>query len=307
MASATRLTPAEQQRERALFYTLIADIIIVAVIAVVATASGSLTMGAELIRTFLMVGLEVFSFVAMWRIHRGRFADFEFGHGKIEQLANLGIAVGLLVGGGLVLTGSIEALTGDPQVLSPLGLALAASVAAVNTSENFLAWWAMQRAAKVETSTILISQMRARWVKLVSSLVVQVALTIAALTYDTLVAHWLDGLGAIFVACFMIVTAVDMFREGLPDILDKGLDEAAHLAILRALSAHDATYTLFHGVRTRRSGGHMFVEVELGYPNDLPLEEVDRRRLALERSFHEELGPCDITVKVRGEIVADKL
>ncbi len=303
MASGRRLTPAELQREKALFYTLIADVTIVSVIAVVATASGSLTMGAELIRTVLMVGLEVFSFLAMWRIHRGRFADFEFGHGKIEQLANLGIAVGLLVGGGLVLTGSIEALTGDPQVLSPLGLAMAASVAAINTSENFLAWWAMRRAAKVERSTILVSQMRARWVKLVSSAVVQVALTIAALTYDTLVAHWLDGLGAIFVACFMIVTAVDMFREGLPDILDKGLDEAAHLAILRALSTHYDSYATFHGVRTRRSGGHMFVEVDLGYPKELSLEEVDQRRMALEESFHEELGPCDITVKVRGEAV----
>ncbi len=304
MAGNWRLTPAEKQREQALLYTLIADVTIVIVIAVVALSSGSLTMGAELIRTFLMVGLEVFSFVAMWRIHRGRFADFEFGHGKIEQLANLGIAVGLLVGGALVLSGAISALTGEPHVLSPLGLAFAASVAAVNTSENFLAWWAMRKAAKVEASTILISQMRARWVKLVSSVVVQVALTIAALTYDTLVAHWLDGLGAIFVACFMILTAVDMLREGLPDILDKGLDEAAHLAILRALSAHYDSYATFHGVRTRRAGGHMFVEVDLGYPQELSLEEVDRRRLALEESFHEELGPCDVTVKVRGEVVS---
>ncbi|GAB5468142.1 MAG: cation diffusion facilitator family transporter [Rhodospirillales bacterium] len=304
MASSRRLTAQERQRERALLYTLIADIAIVGVIAVVAVASGSLTMGAELIRTVLMVALEVFSFVAMWRIHRGRFADFEFGHGKIEQLANLGIAVGLLVGGGLVLTGSITALTGTPQVLSPLGLAFAASVAAINTSENFLAWYAMRRAAKAEANAILTSQMRARWVKLVSAVVVQLALTIAAITYDTLVAHWLDGLGAIFVGCFMILTAVGMFREGLPDLLDKGLDEAAHLAILRALSAHDESYTLFHGVRTRSSSGHMFVEVELGYPKDLPLEEIDRRRMALEKSFHEELGPCDITVKVRGAAVS---
>ncbi len=184
MTSGRRLTQAEHRRERALLYTSIADVSIVAVIAVVALSSGSLTMGAELVRTFLMVGLEVFSCIAIWRIHRGRFADFEFGHGKIEQLANLRIAVGFPVGDGLILTGSIEALTGDPQVLSPLGLAMVASVAAVNTGENFLAWAAMRRAAKVEASTILISQMRARWVKLVSSVVVQLALTIAALTYE---------------------------------------------------------------------------------------------------------------------------
>ncbi len=303
MAVHRSLSEAEQQRERALFYTLFADISILAVIAVVAFASGSLTMQAELVRIVLMVGLEVFSFVAMWRIHRGRFTDFEFGHGKIEQLANLGIAVGLLGGGGLILTGSIDALTGDPQVLSPLGLALGASVAAVNTAENFLAWWAMRKAAEVERSTILESQMRARWVKLVSSGVVQLALTIAAITYDTMVAHWLDGLGAIFVACFMILTAIDMLREGLPDILDKGLDEAAHLAILRALAANDESYATFHGVRTRRAGGHMFVEVDLGYPQELSLSEIDRRRQALEASFHQELGDCDITVKVRGEEV----
>ncbi len=51
----------------------------------------------------------------------------------------------------------------------------------------------------------------------------------------------------------------------------------------------------------------MFVEVDLGYPKDLSLDEVDNRRLALERSFHDELGPCDIAVKIRGEAVAAKV
>ncbi len=298
------ITEAQSQREKALLYTLIADVLIVAAIAIAAFASGSLTMGAELIRTTLMTILEVFSLIAMWRIHRGLFPSFEFGHGKIETLANIGIAIGLLVGGILIFTGALSALSGSPQPLSPLGMAIGAVVASVNTCENFLAWAAMRRAAKIEANSILLAQMRARWVKLISSLVVQVALTIAAITYDTVIAHWLDGLGALFVAGFMVVTAIDMMREGIPDILDRGVDEAAKLAIQRVLGKHVESYGKLHGVRTRRSSGQIFVEVELGYPEDLPLAEIDRRRRALEESFRDELGDCDVAVKVRGEPTA---
>ncbi len=307
MARGREVTPVQVQRERALLYTLIADVLVVASIAIAASASGSLTMGAELVRTALMTALEVFSLIAMRRIHRGLFAAFEYGHGKIETLANIGIAIGLLVGGILIFTGALSSLSGSPHVLSPLGLAIGAVVASVNTCENFLAWAAMRRAAKVEANAILNAQMRARWVKLVSSVVVQVAMTIAAITYDTVIAHWLDGLGALFVAGFMVITAIDMMREGIPDILDRGVDEAAQLAILRVLGIHFESFAKFHGMRTRRASGQIFVEVELGYPEDLPLAEIDRRRKALEESLRNELGDCDVAIKIRSEPAAPAL
>jgi len=301
MARGKPITPVQRQRERAVAFALYADIALVTAITFVAVASGSLTMGAEMVRTILMVALELISLLAMRRIHRGLFSDFEFGHGKIEQFANMGIALGLLIGGVLIFVTAVGSLLQPGPALSPFALAVAASVSAVNTWENFVAWVGMRRAAKTEANAMLTAQLRTRWVKLVSSVVVQVVLTIAALTYDPLVAHWLDAAGAMFVTVLMILTALDMLRGGLPDLLDRGVDEAAHLAILRALSSHFDSYARFYGVRTRRSSGQVFVEVELGYPADLSLAEIDRRRLALEAGFREELGDCDVTVRIHGE------
>ncbi len=293
------ITAVQRQRENAIFYTALADLALTLLMALVALASGSLTLIAEVVRMALLLMLEIISLIAMRRIHRGRFPDFEFGHGKIEQMANGGVAVGLFVAGAIILLTALDALTGEPQPLSPFALALGAAVAAINCFENFVSWLAMRRAARAEPNIMLLAQLRARQVKLTSSLVVQVTLTIAALTYDTLVAHWLDGLGAIFVSCLMIVSGVAMLRDSLPDLLDRGLREPDQQKILQVLTKHEASFATFDGIRTRRSADLLFIEVSLGFWDRLSMAEVDRRQEALAAEMQAALGKADVTVKAR--------
>ncbi len=293
------ITAAQRQRENAIFYTFLADAALTAMMALVAVASGSLTLIAEMLRMALMLSLELLSLIAMRRIHRGRFPNFEFGHGKIEQMANGGIAVGLLVAGVIILLAALDGLTGAPEPLSPFSLALGAAVAAVNCFENFISWLAMRRAAKAEPNIMLLAQLKARYVKLTSSLVVQVALTIAALTYDTLVAHWLDGLGAAFVSGLMILSGIAMLRDSIPDLLDRGLSEADQLTLLRVLSQHEDSFASFDGIRTRRSADLLFVEVSLGFWESLSMAEVDRRQQRLAAEMEAALGKADVTIKTR--------
>ncbi len=301
------VSAVQRQRENAIFYTLVADVILTATTALVAVASGSLTLLAETVRMTLMQLLEIISLVAMRRIHRGRYPKFEFGHGKIEQLANAGIAIGLLVAGFIILFSAIGSLTGEPEPLAPFALAVGAGVAAINVFENFVTWLAMRRAAKVEANIMLLAQLRARRVKLVSSLVVQVVLTIAALTYDTLVAHWLDGLGAIFVSCFMILSGIAMVRDSLPDILDRGLDEDDQIKIIQVISGNEENFATVDRVRTRRSAQTLFVEVSLGFWDTLSMAEVDRRQRSLVEHLKQALGNCDISINVRSIPVSSRI
>ena len=59
---------------------------------------GSLTITAEAIRVILMIAIEFFAFLVLRRIHRGILADLEYGTGKLEQIANLAIGIGMLGG-----------------------------------------------------------------------------------------------------------------------------------------------------------------------------------------------------------------
>jgi divalent metal cation (Fe/Co/Zn/Cd) transporter len=295
-AAQSSIAPEQRASERAIFLALVADAAILLFMTVVGLLGGSLTMMAESVRAWLMDAIEAFALLVMRRIHRGRLVGFEFGPGKLEQVVNLAIAVGMLGGGVWIALGAVALATGERAIGTPLGLALAAIVGAVNTYINLVAWIAVRRAARGATSLIMSGQLTARNVKLVSSLVVQLSLTMAAVSTDDLVIAWADAAGALFVVGFIVVTALGMLRAGFPDLVDRAVEETVQYTINRALARHFDDYARFDRVRSRRSGRRVFVEVALGFDGALSMEEVTRRVAALTATLRGEIADADITV-----------
>lgn len=296
MAAHAKLTADQRSKEQAILFALIADSAILLVITVVALLGGSLTLLAESVRGALMDAIEGFALLVMRRIHRGRLDGFEFGSGKLEQVANLAIAAGMLAGAIWIALGAVALATGGRPIGTPFGLALAAIVGALNTYINLIAWDAVRRAARGENSLIMRGQLTARNVKLVSSLVVQLSLTVAAVSTDDVVIAWADAAGALFVVGFIVVTALGMLRAGFPDLVDRAVEETVQQAINRALVRHFDEYARFDRIRSRRSGRQVFIEVALGFDGALTMAEVTRRVAALTATMRGEIADADIVV-----------
>jgi divalent metal cation (Fe/Co/Zn/Cd) transporter len=296
MAGYAKLTADQRAKEQAILFALIADSAILLVITVVALLGGSLTLLAESVRGALMDAIEGFALLVMRRIHRGRLDGFEFGSGKLEQVANLAIAVGMLGGAVWIALGAAALATGGRPIGTPFGLALAAIVGALNTYINLIAWDAVRRAARGENSLIMRGQLTARNVKLVSSLIVQLSLTVAAVSTDDVVIAWADAAGALFVVGFIVVTALGMLRAGFPDLVDRAVEETVQQAINRALVRHFDEYARFDRIRSRRSGRQVFIEVALGFDGGLTMAEVTRRVAALTTTMRGEIADADIVV-----------
>jgi cation diffusion facilitator family transporter len=296
IASHAGITPDALAKERSIAFALVADTAILVALVTVGVLGGSLTIMAEAIRGTLMAAIEAFSLLVLRRIHRGVLTDFEFGPGKLEQVANLAIGAGLLGGAIWIAVNAVEIVTGGRPVGTPFGLALAAILGAVNTYINVLAWDGMRRAAQGERSLIMQAQLNARIVKLISSLFVQLTMTIAAVSTDDVVVAWADAVGSFFVVGFIVVNAVRILRAGFPDIIDRAVEEQVQHAINRALARHFENYDRFHRVRSRRSGERVFVEVSLGFDGGLTMSEVDRRITALTATMRHEIAHADIAI-----------
>jgi divalent metal cation (Fe/Co/Zn/Cd) transporter len=297
IAAQPPITPEHRAQERAIGFALTADMTILTVMTLVALLGGSLTLMAESVRAILMNAIEAFAFLVMRRIHRGALIGFEYGAGKLEQAANLAIAAGMLGGAGWIALGALAMATGERPAGTPLGLALAAIVGAINTYINVVAWDAVRRAAHGETSLIMDGQLTARTVKLVSSLFVQLCLTVAALSTDDVIVAWADAIGALFVVGFIVVTAVGLLRVGFADLVDRAVEEEVQQAINRALAHHFADYERFDRVRSRRSGRRVFIELALGFDSGLTMAEVDRRIAALTTTLRGEIADADIAIQ----------
>jgi cation diffusion facilitator family transporter len=295
-AGALELTPAQRAQERSMLFALVMDFVMVAATVLSGVLGGSLTMLAESARTSLGYVLEVFTLVVLRRIHRGVLADLEYGAGKLEQIASVVIAAGMLLAAVWIAFNAYGVWSGARELGTPIGLAAAAIVGMVNLYVNLLAWDSVRRSLTADASLIMEAQLRVRWVKLFSTLVVSVGLTVSALSTDDVVVAWADSLGSLFVAGYMVLNALEVMRTSLPDLLDRSAGAAVAGVVRRALDAARADYEDVTRLRTRRSGRITFVEIELAFDPALSMAEVARRVGTLATAIKTELPHAEVSV-----------
>lgn len=290
------LTPEQIARERSLQIALGLDGSMIATYGVVAVASGSVTMMAELIRSVPMAATEVFALIMMRRIHRRRTAAFEFGSGKLEQFVNLVIAGGFIFGGIWILRDVVALVTGSRPIGNPSGFAFGALLNSINTYLNVLAWDGVRRAVRRGGSLIMQGLLRARLVKMVSSFVVQGTLTVAALSLDEVIITWADAAGALFVCSFILYSAYEMLQAGLPDLVDRSVNEEVQAAINRMLTRHFEEYDRLDSVRTRRSGETIYADIVLAFQPTLTLAEMNTRIEKMKSTLRAEVPGADVSI-----------
>jgi ferrous-iron efflux pump FieF len=296
MARDPRITPEQQAEESSVQFGLVVDFGLATLLLLIAILGDSLTLFAEGIRGGLMDLIEFFALMVMRRIHRGQFADLEFGTGKLEQIANTLIGAAMLGAAIWITAGAVAMLVGERVVGGPFGLAMAAVAGAVNLYFNFIAWGRVRRAVRAESSLVMLGQLRARTVKLVASLFVLVTMTLAALSTDEEVVAWADAVGSLFVAGFIVVNAVDMLLYGLADLLDRSAGRVVREAVDRVLARHAGDYGQLARVRSRRSGRVVFIELALRFDPGLSIAEVNRRINVLKQSLGREIEHADVSI-----------
>jgi divalent metal cation (Fe/Co/Zn/Cd) transporter len=281
MPSDSQVTPEQLAQEHSIRFALLADLGVLALALPVGLLGGSLTIKAEAIRFVLGMSIEIFAYTVMWRLHRGKLQDLEFGGGKLEQIANLVTGFGMLGAAAWIATKAMAIVGGDGEVGTPLGLALEGG-----------------------SSLVMQGQVNARRVKLVCSLVVLFTMTIAALSTDNVVVASADAAGSVFVAAFMVINGSDMLRTGIPDLLDRSAGKSVRDTVDRVLAGSAGDFQRLDRVRSRRSGRVVFVEIVLSFEPGLTIAEVNRRIAALKQSMANEIEHADISILTTGATAA---
>ncbi|HWD58357.1 MAG TPA: cation transporter [Stellaceae bacterium] len=301
------VAPEYRAKEQAILLALSLDLGMMTTIALIGFLGGSLTMVAETIRAIAANTMEAFGLAVMRRIHRGVLFDLQYGSGKLEQVANVAIAGGMLFGAAWILTQAVSIVTGSTPTGRPFGLAMAAIAGAVNAYLNLVSWDAVRRVAGggSRDSIIMRAQLTSRVVKLLSSLLIMVTLTIAAVATDEIVVAAADATGSVLVSIVIIVSALRILQDAVPDLLDRSAGAAVQAAIERALERHRDAYAALRRVRSRRSGHVVFVEIALSFSGDLRHAEVERHTVLLHASLREEIGEADIAIVIEPPAVPE--
>ena len=85
---------------------------------------------------------------------------------------------------------------------------------------------------------------------------------------------YIDPLASFVIAGFLLFSGYRVITTSLPDLLDKTLDEELQMVIVRHLAVFFHDYSALHGVRSRRSGSNVYIEIFLEFDGEKKMCEV---------------------------------
>lgn len=205
----------------------------------------------------------VMNYLAVRQALRPANRFFRFGFGKLEPLAALAESVFLA---GVAIMIVIEAINrfGHPYLVA-------------NTGWGILAMWCVI----VLTSGLVLYQRHI--IRLTGSLVIQADSIhyatdivthlgiLASLFFSGMMgATWIDPTFAVGIACYLIWNAKEIFSESLGIILDRELSIEERNKIRDTALSHPQVHDI-HDLRTRSSGGQIFIQLHVEMDPDLSL------------------------------------
>jgi len=87
-------------------------------------------------------------------------------------------------------------------------------------------------------------------------------------------AQYVDPAGSIMLLAVLAYTAYGVISMSVYDLLDGTLEESLQLAILRELAVHFYKYDNVHGIRSRRSGSNVYIELFLEFDSEQKMGDV---------------------------------
>jgi len=271
----SRIMGGRQEKERSVFVGFIFGLIGLFPSIVVIILTGSVTMLSDLLKNVSLVLAVLLSWLAVKRAAKRDNPNYNYGFGKIENLSSLMVAAMMTVAIGIVLYETVERFR-HPEMIKGIGVGIGVASAGISAIINAWMWRHDHRLAKKHSSPVMESMWRLYRVKTVSTLCVffSLGLSLALVKYSW--AIYIDPIGSIAMLGFLGFSAYSVVSSSVYDLLDKTLDESLQLVILRELASYFENYMAIHGIKSRRSGGHIYIEIFLGFDPEKKMGEVQK-------------------------------
>ena len=281
------------ERERLLFWTVVVSFVSLLPSAYGAYLSNSTALLADLLRSageFIAIFL---SWCVLVQVTKSDASTYNYGIGKLEQLASLLVAATLFMSFVVIFSTGIFRLL-NPQPLENPYFGLLYAV--LGTLGNGFVWWKDYQLNKRSPSPVIEAQWKLFRAKTLATTVVVVTISGALLSSNKLVGLYLDPIGSLILALFLLHSSYSMVSTSMPDLIDRSVDEKVQLIIFSTLHNHKSQYTSLEKVRSRRSGAKMFIDIFLSFEADIPFKEVHECVMAIKFELKERLGRAEVIV-----------
>jgi len=215
------------------------------------------------------------TWLALKRVAKGGSASYNYGHGKLENLASLGIALALVFSFILICKNAATRLL-EPTMVNIAGTQAYIGLISICLACNVYFWVRAYRLAGIDPSPAIEGQWRLFRVKAICNTFVIFTLSLNIILRSYSWISYLDPALSLVVAVMILISAYKIFTRSIYDLLDGALEEEIQLKIMRALAGCFDHYHGFQGIRSRRVGSHVFIELFLEFDPESKMGEVQQ-------------------------------
>jgi len=253
-----------------------------------AILSGSIVLFADALKCANEILATFFAYLTLRKMAKGGAGAYDYGLGKFETITSIITGGVMFVSLALVFFVAIYRLA-NPEELVLQGAYLGIFLMIIGVTMNTWLWKKNYRLFQKSPSPIIDSQWRLFRTKAFSDFSVLVSLiaTLAFSHYSW--SLYIDPLASFIIAGFLLTSGYRVITTSLPDLLDKTLDEELQMVIVCHLAEFFDDYTALHGIRSRRSGSNVYIEIFLEFDGNRKMAEVqesiNRIRASLEHTI----------------------
>jgi cation diffusion facilitator family transporter len=276
-------------RKGAARLSLIIIVSLVILKAVVAFFTGSVSITAQAIDSFLdlfAVGITVF---AIRMADEPADEEHPFGHGKVEGIAAIVQSILIFAAGGWIIYSAVERIISGAEIeMSEAGIAimLVSVLASIFLSRHLM------KVSKLTDSLALEASARNINADIYSAVGVLVAMIFIRITGFSM----LDSIVGIGVALIILKSAFDILRKSFGELIDRKLPEEEERIIHATIEEHTTQLAGYHEVRTRKAGSQRFVDLHLLLPKNMSLEDAHNMADHIEQDIEDRLNSTSVTI-----------
>ncbi|RJR28829.1 MAG: cation diffusion facilitator family transporter [Desulfobacteraceae bacterium] len=260
---------------RSVLVSLITDFLLLIPDLIAAILANSITLWADVIKCMNELVATFLGYVTIRRVAKGKTHDYNYGRGKLENLSGVIVALVMTLSILIVLYETAQRIH-EPEELNPVGAWLGVLFMSIGVVANVTLWMKNYRVAQKTHSPVMESQWRLFRAKAFSDAAVLLALAVSIGFRHHEWALYVDPVASFMIVAFLIFSAYGVVSTSLGDLLDRSIDESLQLLIVRALAKHFEEYVNFHGLRSRRSGRDVYIELFLEFDGARIMGDVQR-------------------------------
>ena len=255
---------------------------------------------ADFCNTILEFSAVFISWLTIVRIERGKLSGFEYGTEKLESLASMLVGAAMLGCMGMISAVSILKIM-HPVPVGGVGVWFTIAAQAVYFCINGTLFRRSRAVYAHAPSAIVASQVRLFAIKTLENLFVLAALALSFIFREHKWGQYLDPAGSLVIAGIMLLGATGTISSAFRDLVDRSIEEAQQIAILRGLADYFDDFDALHGIRTRRSGRRIFIEIFLEFAPGRTAAEVHETADKLRNIIQEAIPGSQVAIALARE------